>query len=641
MDSIQCSSILRRFKCYGLPASLARDLSNEIGNWEKNSGPKWTVNRLKSLKQDMIRIQIGEEPLTWVKTNKSGVWFGVWGYLRSLAAKSQKGFELAVNCLMVYSLYLPRKVTAQDFSEACESIASERVHYPADVNSTIATHAESIIGTLKAGNSQPLVFYQGKEGTKSPVVSGGSVVQSQELNRDLEWIGHCPENLAFLNKHFMAYRPLLEGLSNDILVEHTQVVGLPSKDTTGGKLCPLTKDGGLKIRWIANPFRIHQWALKPLGEILFETVANLPWDCTFDQTKPYKFVQEHLKKGGTTFCVDLSSATDFFPLDLQLAILRKILPLDEHLISLFEDLSRNSTWTYGKDGVRWTNGQPMGLYPSFPSFALAHGVLLDYLSGGVPNRFFVLGDDVVILHKQTYEKYINMLEVLGCPYNPSKSLVSNKVAEFAGKFIFPDQVISAFKWRDVNSKNFMDLMRTFGQRFKPLLRRRETAVYMKLARFLEPHGCNHSDGPGEPLESVISKTLDFEARIPESGERVCQTSFLRWMAVKLQANHNSSLFSKVCTEWMQEKALAFDEKVQAVFQKTPFSNFPGDRGCFMDCVAEPLKGKLPTVELKKSVDHDNSTLLFYEKLLSQTKVRQAPYGKTWKNSFFKRKRSKK
>jgi hypothetical protein len=272
----------------------------------------------------------------------------------------------------------------------------------------------------------------------------------------------------------------------------------------------------------------------------------------------------------------------------------------------------------------------MGLYPSFPSFALTHGVLLDYLAGGIPNRFFVLGDDVIILHRPTYEKYIKMLDVLGCPYNPSKSLVSNQMAEFSGKFITPDKVVSAFKWRDVNSKNFMDLMRTFGQRFKPMLRRRETNVYTRLARLLPPHGCNHSSGPGDPLEKVISITLDFESKIPESGERVCHTSFFHWMAQKLQANQLvNSLFPKVCTEWLQDKAAAFDEKVSAVFEDTPFANFPGDRGVLMDVVAETRKGMLPTVRVKQRVDHSTSTLEYYEKLLN-SEPKPAPYGKTWK-----------
>jgi len=269
----------------------------------------------------------------------------------------------------------------------------------------------------------------------------------------------------------------------------------------------------------------------------------------------------------------------------------------------------------------------MGLYPSFPSFALAHGILLDYLASGVPGRFYVLGDDVIILHQPTYEKYVQMLEVLGCPYNPSKSLVSNKAAEFAGKLIFPDRIVSAFKWRDISSNNFMDLMRTFGQRFAPMLRRRELAVYKTLARLLGPHGCNHSDGLGKPLEEVVRLTEEFESRIPESGVGSVHTSFFHWMAELHKPNQEGSLLTEIDTEWLQEKARAFDEKVSAVFQNTPFSNFPGDRGVFVDIVADPLKGVLPTADKTLKGDHNISTLEWYEQLLSLKQSPVRPHGR--------------
>jgi len=320
MGFSRSSDLTRRFNCYGLPLPMAQELAAAVLKWEECSGPKWTVDRLKSLKQDMIRIHIGELPLTWVKTNREGKWYGVWGFLRNLAEKSQKHLEIALNCLMVYSAFIPKRITEAHFSKACESIASPRISYPEDVNSTIAAHAESVLGLMKCGNAQPLLFYHGKEGTKSPVITGASVVQSQDLEAELKWIGYSPDNLAFINKHFIVYRSLLDGLSNTVLCNHTKVIGRPPSEVSGGKLCPLTKDGGLKVRWIANPYRIHQLALQPLGDVLFKTLKILPWDCTFDQVKPYQHVQEHLKSGGHAYCVDLSSATDYFPLKLQLAI---------------------------------------------------------------------------------------------------------------------------------------------------------------------------------------------------------------------------------------------------------------------------------------------------------------------------------
>jgi len=109
MGLSQRNGLQRRFQCYGLPFSMAVELAKEVLKWEENSGPKWTVDRLKSLKQDLIRIRIGESPVTWVKTNRNGDWYGVWGFLRKMASSSLTSFESAINCLMVYSSYVPSK----------------------------------------------------------------------------------------------------------------------------------------------------------------------------------------------------------------------------------------------------------------------------------------------------------------------------------------------------------------------------------------------------------------------------------------------------------------------------------------------------------------------------------------------------
>ena len=208
MDFIQRIGLQERCHCYGIPLSMAQLLAKEISKWEDNSGPEWTVKRLKSLKQDLIRIRIGESPVTWVKTNRNGDWYGVWGFLKRMAISSLTNFEIALNCLMAYSSFLPGEITFDHLEQARESIESEKVNYPDDLNALIGNHAASIYGTQKCGNAQPLLFYQGKEGTKSPYIGGPSVVQSEDVLLDLEWIGYSQKNHAFLNKHFGAYRPL-------------------------------------------------------------------------------------------------------------------------------------------------------------------------------------------------------------------------------------------------------------------------------------------------------------------------------------------------------------------------------------------------------------------------------------------------
>jgi len=628
------SDIRRRFIAYGLPAQPAREFEAEILKWEVNSGPVWTVNRLKSLKQDIIRLQAGMEPLTWVRKNRNGGWFGVFGYLVRYATQSLRCFETVLNCIMCYSSFIPSGPTEEHIQKQLAAIESPRVSIPGRICSDVAHHAQKIIGKLELGQPQPLLTFRGKVKTKAPIFGSQSVSQHDNLEQELEWMKD-PYHMFFLNRHYPVYRRVLEGISNLSLCEPLQ--GLsgqsyhlsdhgpfetvhsklrpPFMKVDAGSIIPLTKDGGWKVRWIASPYRIHQMALQPLGQALFSALSDLPWDCTFDQEKPYSVVQEHLKKGGKCFAVDLSAATDYFPLSLQVSVLRSLFG-DVPDIELFEELSR-SDWTNKKLGlkVQWTNGQPMGLYPSFPSFALTHGVLLHLLSGGMPNAFFVLGDDVIILNEPLYGRYIETLKLLGCPHNPDKSIVSSGLTEFAGKIITPERIVSAFKWRDVSSENFMDLMRTFGQRFEPMLRKRERRVYHALKRFLQPHGCNHGDGAAVPLEKVVFDTEVFESGLPEARGRVCHTSFFHRLAEFLKPDRPDSLFHKVCPSWFMKQSDRLDERTITAFEKTPFVNFPGDRGMLADIleVNDDLI-VLPAVGPKIGIGH-TSTLEFYERVL--------------------------
>jgi len=646
------SDIQRRFICYGLPAHAACSLEADILKWENHSGPEWTVKRLKSLKQDFIRIQAGDEPKTWVRKNRDGRWFGVWGFLIKYASNSLSCFETVLNCLMVYSGFIPSEPTDKHIEALRASVESKPVEIPEEICDDVAKHAAVLFGDQNSlGPHQPLLTFRGKVAVKAPVfpLDRSSVLQCESLEKEFEWLKN-PYHKLFLNRHYTVYEKVLEGIDNISLCEplqglsgasfHLSEYGAfetvhsrlrpPFMSVDAGRLCPLTKDGGWKVRWIASPYRIHQLALQPLGSAIFGLLDSLPWDCTFDQSKPYNVVQEHLKEGGTAFAVDLSSATDYFPLSLQLSVLRAIFgPVPD--IDLFEELSR-SDWTCKKPflTVRWTNGQPMGLYPSFPAFALTHGVLLHLLSGGVPNRFFVLGDDVLILHQPTYERYIQTLKLLGCPYNPDKTIISSGLTEFAGKIITPERVVSAFKWRDPSSNNFMELMRTFGQRFEPLLRHRERVVYQQVKRFLPPYGCNHSDGPAKDLKEVVELTELFESKLPEARGRVCHTSFFHRLAEFLNPANPDSLFHWVERKWFKKQAERLDERTLTAFKNTPFLNFPGDRGVLADILElTGVETGLPAVGPRIGLGQQ-SVLEWYEKALLGGR-QETPYGKNWED----------
>jgi len=150
----------------------------------------------------------------------------------------------------------------------------------------------------------------------------------------------------------------------------------------------------------------------------------------------------------------------------------------------------------------------LGLYPSFASFALTHGLLLFFLNDFKhENAFFILGDDVVILDPQLYDRYRTALTHLNCPVSESKTIQSDKLAEFAGKLILEDEVVDQFKWRDVSDDSFMDFVRNIGPKALALLRPRQRKVANAFWTVPDLFGGLGFNPEGKPLEERVYSFL--------------------------------------------------------------------------------------------------------------------------------------
>jgi hypothetical protein len=102
----------------------------------------------------------------------------------------------------------------------------------------------------------------------------------------------------------------------------------------------VVQEPGFKARFLANPRRVFQVSLKPFGKQLLGLLTKLPWDCTHNQAAGPVWAQAQLVAGKTVYSVDLSDATNNFPLDLQIRVLRWLNKLDTEDIRLFECLAK-------------------------------------------------------------------------------------------------------------------------------------------------------------------------------------------------------------------------------------------------------------------------------------------------------------
>jgi hypothetical protein len=612
--------LTRRLSVIGIPKYTINPFVGLMVKWEKCSGVEWTIKRLKGLKVDLIRAQSGLEPLTWIRKNRRGEISGPIGSLFRWSLKSEKNFSRTVQAFMAYTYYiLPglSETQKEKFLSAINPTDSKPL-----TEELLTSFRKTVSKTLRKRPvnyvHRPLVTYQGSPEKKSPRLFGAkSVPQNEKVLDDLQLFN--TEGGRQLYHDFRdLYRPLLSGIKErrdylDLLAScDTWKIETP---VIGGEIHFLQEPGG-KLRSVASPLRLHQEALRPLGQSIYDVVKSLPWDCTFDQTKALPHIQSHLSQGGQVHSIDLSSATDHFPLSLQEEALRAIfLKKDWIHIDLFIKISRGK-WRSPLGDLSWTKGQPLGLFPSFGAFTLTHGLLLQHLANcEFHNQFFVVGDDVVILEDKLRDDYISMLDQMSCPWSGDKSISSNTLCEFAGKIVTSSMVIPQLKWRSLSDDNFLDIARLLGRKSYCLLSRRQKRVFDQVAHICEPIGLNFSL-PGDNLTKMVERTLDFY--------RPSELILGSLLGLRKKLNHLVYTSSeKLDAEELQVISATFDEKVKSALSQTIFSNWENSLSLgleSLETLPEAL-GIKPRLPLKVCLPSRQTTLDRYERLLSQRVTR--------------------
>nr|UYL95345.1 MAG: RNA-dependent RNA polymerase [Xiangxi tick virus 1]UYL95368.1 MAG: RNA-dependent RNA polymerase [Xiangxi tick virus 1] len=228
------------------------------------------------------------------------------------------------------------------------------------------------------------------------------------------------------------------------LREIAEVTQSQSGDPTLGRVVVL-QEAGAKGRVICSPNAWIQFYLYPLHQALAGYIRRAEEgglsngiSSMYNQQRGVNHAMAVMERGGFASAVDLSSATDRFPLALQQETLRE-LGLGQ-FAEAFNDLRGPY---HGPDGDLWyyNTGQAMGLYGSFPLFHLTHWALLQGLVYrlGLDKTFSepayaVLGDDVLIFHPDLLEAYKATLAEWGVPVSSHKCYEGD-LTEFAGFMI--------------------------------------------------------------------------------------------------------------------------------------------------------------------------------------------------------------
>ncbi|QPK91778.1 RdRP [Fusarium verticillioides mitovirus 1] len=207
----------------------------------------------------------------------------------------------------------------------------------------------------------------------------------------------------------------------------------PSKIRTLGKIS-FVKDPECKLRIIAISDYYSQLYLKPIHNIIMNKLHNITMDRTYTQD-PHHVWEINNEK---FWSLDLSSATDRFPVELQKRLLARIFHME--LAQSWQSIlnSREFTTPEGYQ-LKYATGQPMGTYSSWSVFTLTHHLVVYYCAtiNGYKNfdQYIILGDDIVIKNDKVAKTYKKVIKALGVELSESKTHVSSNTYEFAKRWI--------------------------------------------------------------------------------------------------------------------------------------------------------------------------------------------------------------
>lgn len=451
--------------------------------WHQLSGPEWTVNRLKSLEQyakDRFEGKNPTIPLGWaVSSSRRFSKRFADDLLHEIFSSNKFDIDLALNFTRLSSsislfkrtkngaqMLPPSKTQLNKMLNAIEGVVAKPANMHLRELSPVLCSDAGRYKFNRNAKVLPMLYYPMSD-TTAPFMtytfSGKSEMKVVERNLDLRCWDISP---------LYSYSPLMNFfvknqryISTCILGDGDTMLPLPSpasihfNDVLAGTITPI-QELGCKLRAAANPMIVLQAINEPLKVILQEISKTIPQICTFDQDRGRKTLKEWITSGVKVWSLDASSFTDRFPLDFQLEVLKRYCDagiVSKPMVEVFQITSGMKYWFKPINrAIEYKYGQPQGLGPSFPLATVAHYELLKALCkiGNIDvTKFMVLGDDVIIADEMLANFYSKWMKDCNVDINMTKSIISDKLGEFAGVQVTPEKIISRQKLGPLKSND--------------------------------------------------------------------------------------------------------------------------------------------------------------------------------------------
>lgn len=282
-----------------------------------------------------------------------------------------------------------------------------------------------------------------------------------------------------------------------------------SDENVAGRAVLINKDGGLKKRLIFIPHCAIQIALTPLYSALRKIAKTLPGLYNFDVAAGVQWVSA---QHSVLYSIDLTSATDWFPVEWQVDILSQMLgSAYEEDLKLLLRVSK-MRWLTPHKGVEITLsvGQPMGLLASFLAFSISLYQVVRCVTHR--DNFAILGDDIITTDIEVYIALIS----LGLLISEHKNVIGRN-AEWGGTAFLDG--IPQYDHRIKLSTDVLSIIehRTWPVAVKKLSRMfspRNLAKIKFIASLPPPVGCGLNPKVAQQLSPQAIEDLYFNEESP-------------------------------------------------------------------------------------------------------------------------------
>lgn len=166
------------FRAYSLPVSrsISTPFINLVVKWIENSGEEWTIDRCKSIKLDLIRLNSGLAPVsTWIKKGTHNTTFGgAIAPIERIALSSDKGLNSMIQLLQVYSWFISPSVTDKQSRKFLDGVQAT----PPPSDALRKYKSIVTLGVTRAGlrpvaympKPKPIVEYQPSTNRRAPLL---------------------------------------------------------------------------------------------------------------------------------------------------------------------------------------------------------------------------------------------------------------------------------------------------------------------------------------------------------------------------------------------------------------------------------------------------------------------------------------